>query len=711
MADNSYLTAELAARGIKALTSSNIDVAGGDPTSRTKTADLETSLASALARIQGLENRLRVAISGTPPTVGQVGSAYSFTPTVMNGSGTKTFTLSSGTLLGGLSFSTATGAITGSPTVAGTMSNLVITVTDSTGSASTTATTVAIASSNATGATFAMTQLATPDMIYQRDTETGGPAGKGVGKIPVTLNVTTAGAIYARLRDAEDGTTILQDRFLALASAPVANGPVVLSGIGARLAWFYIDIQNSDGSWAQGTTKVGMGDWTMMGSAQSLGVNFIVNSNGTFASLGITPPKFGRALAYTAGDGSDSAPQPLGPLGDGTTYTGAGAASYLNTLISRTGVNQGFAGTPINGSPTGNFSVGGSQEPRLKNLLSLIGGFAYYMTFIGHTDSTQTRPWGEYRCNMSGGMDICASRNSRGRNFQTVSMSIPTGTDPNNNWGSEAQKNRIRGFTADWVKRDAAADCTRAVYAQATGVTTVDGVHENNAGGVTIAKAFTDALLNGSNTSDDQYIALATEGAAIVRSGPDPLVFDTGNEYPQALLQSYFGYNKTGNGGTGIITDVMQCYFTAFQAGGILHRTDAAYWFPQSDGSIKSHTNVASAAGVLPLNKWCTVAFTTLSEDLFGTGAARTEVWVDGVLVVTMAHTSMTPGTNIASADHRSFNGGTSSQVISSGLKTGKVARFNKHTLGKMPAGQLTGKESRLLAAYPLNGSLAQIVA
>lgn len=86
-----------------------------------------------------------VSISGTPPTTGQVGTAYSFTPSVANGSGTKTFTLSSGTLLGGLSFNTATGAITGTPTVAGTMSGLVVTVSDSTGSATTAATNVTIA--------------------------------------------------------------------------------------------------------------------------------------------------------------------------------------------------------------------------------------------------------------------------------------------------------------------------------------------------------------------------------------------------------------------------------------------------------------------------------------------------------------------------------------------------------------------------------------
>lgn len=91
----------------------------------------------------------KITINGTPPTTGQVGTAYSFTPTTANGSGTKAFSLSGGPLLAGLSFSSTTGAISGTPTAAGSMPNLVITVTDNTGSASTTATSVTIAASSA----------------------------------------------------------------------------------------------------------------------------------------------------------------------------------------------------------------------------------------------------------------------------------------------------------------------------------------------------------------------------------------------------------------------------------------------------------------------------------------------------------------------------------------------------------------------------------
>lgn len=103
----------------------------------------------------------KVTITGTPPTSGQVGTAYNFTPATANGSGTKTFALSGGSLLAGLAFSTSTGAITGTPTAAGSMTGLVITVTDSTGSAALPAFSVTIAAAAQPVPAFALTGPAT----------------------------------------------------------------------------------------------------------------------------------------------------------------------------------------------------------------------------------------------------------------------------------------------------------------------------------------------------------------------------------------------------------------------------------------------------------------------------------------------------------------------------------------------------------------------
>jgi len=71
-------------------------------------------------------------ISGTPAVTATVGTAYSFTPTSTYAD-SFSFT---GILPPGLSLSTATGALSGTPTSAGTYSNIVITATNTLGSAS-----------------------------------------------------------------------------------------------------------------------------------------------------------------------------------------------------------------------------------------------------------------------------------------------------------------------------------------------------------------------------------------------------------------------------------------------------------------------------------------------------------------------------------------------------------------------------------------------
>lgn len=75
-----------------------------------------------------------VGLTGSVPQ-GEVGFAFSFTPTTTDGSGTKTYSITSGTLPAGLTGSPTTGVISGTPTVAGT-TPVTLTVEDATGSAS-----------------------------------------------------------------------------------------------------------------------------------------------------------------------------------------------------------------------------------------------------------------------------------------------------------------------------------------------------------------------------------------------------------------------------------------------------------------------------------------------------------------------------------------------------------------------------------------------
>ncbi|WP_394657624.1 Ig domain-containing protein [uncultured Novosphingobium sp.] len=68
------------------------------------------------------------------PGTANLAQAYSYTPETAGGSGAKTYSLS-GTLPAGLSFSSATGAITGTPTAAGSFGPLTMTVSDASGTA------------------------------------------------------------------------------------------------------------------------------------------------------------------------------------------------------------------------------------------------------------------------------------------------------------------------------------------------------------------------------------------------------------------------------------------------------------------------------------------------------------------------------------------------------------------------------------------------
>ena len=71
-----------------------------------------------------------LGIAGSPATTGNVGTAYSFNPTASGGTAPYTFSIQSGTLPAGLSINPSTGAITGTPTSAGTSSGIVVRVTD-----------------------------------------------------------------------------------------------------------------------------------------------------------------------------------------------------------------------------------------------------------------------------------------------------------------------------------------------------------------------------------------------------------------------------------------------------------------------------------------------------------------------------------------------------------------------------------------------------
>lgn len=104
------------------------------------TSSAKTAFQNRLAALSGPAN---LGISGTPGVATQ-GAAYNYTPTTTGGTAPVTYALSGTALPAGLSFSTSTGAITGTATAVANTTGIVITATDSSNPVKTASQTIAI---------------------------------------------------------------------------------------------------------------------------------------------------------------------------------------------------------------------------------------------------------------------------------------------------------------------------------------------------------------------------------------------------------------------------------------------------------------------------------------------------------------------------------------------------------------------------------------
>lgn len=332
------------------------------------------------------------------------------------------------------------------------------------------------------GSAFAMTQLAASNRIYQRSTTTGGGNGTGQGAIPVSVDATATGSVQARCRSVADGTTILQAPFAAPAITSTGAQTLTVTGVDARLGWFYLDLLDSSGEWKLGTVPVGMGRLTAL-SGQSLAVRMLgkIGDTTTNANLGITPSPNSSTYATYIDSGRNSGAATWRTPADGTDIDSAFASDYLNRQISEFGVNCGLIGHARGSSSITLFIPGGSQSAQLRANLQAAGGFENFIWFQGHSDSATGMASATYQGHLTTLFDDMTAQNAvRGSSYTKLVSTVPNINSTS--FGTSVQIQTIRQAAATWTAANS------GIHIQPRDLSLYDGVHQDQAGNLALSR-------------------------------------------------------------------------------------------------------------------------------------------------------------------------------------------------------------------------------
>ncbi|TDX61917.1 lysophospholipase L1-like esterase [Methylosinus sp. sav-2] len=361
-------------------------------------------------------------------------------------------------------------------------------------------------------ATFAMDQLAAENRVYQRQTASGGGGGLGFGQMAVGASVSVPGQIWARCRSAADGSTILQAPWRAALTRVTGAQTLNIQGVDARLGWFYLDLSGDGTTWQLGTKKIGMG--RVVGVAgQSLAVRMLgrVADTATNASLGVSISSNSSVYA-TYEDLSRTVTTPAwAQPDDASNYDSTFAAEFLRREVAASGVNCALVGHAVGGSwiETWVPSAVANNVAPLRAVLDAVGGFEAFIWFQGHTDAGNGMLFSFYQGYLAEVIaDLQAHNVVRGSQFQILLCAIPNIDSPW--WGNELQRDVIRQAQLEYAKTHG------AIYSQPMNIDLIDGVHQSQAGSVTLGQRFS-AALHGTTYS---LPALTGTGLAYATASP-----------------------------------------------------------------------------------------------------------------------------------------------------------------------------------------------
>lgn len=339
---------------------------------------------------------------------------------------------------------------------------------------------------SAAPATFTMTQLADAKRVYQRSASTGGGQSKGTGTIPVTVNASVAGTIYARCI-AEDGSTVLQNWFLATTLVATGSQTAQISGVDARLGWFTLDLCGNAGvaTVRTGTTLVGMGRVVAV-SGQSLAVRMFGRQDGetaTNATLSVSINANSSCYASYYDTNSNASPTWAVPA-DATQYNSVFCSEYLNRVVTAAGVNCALVGHSKGATSITAYIPAGAENAELRTRLDNVGGFEAFIWMQGHTDSSVGMAQATYQGHLDTLFtDITAHNAAKGSSYEKYITTMPN--IGNDTWGTPPQRNALRAAGRAW------AAANSGVSVDVMDIPLVaDAIHESQAGAITLARHF-----------------------------------------------------------------------------------------------------------------------------------------------------------------------------------------------------------------------------
>tara|TARA_R110000782_G_scaffold78293_3_gene155888 strand:+ start:73028 stop:75097 length:2070 start_codon:yes stop_codon:yes gene_type:complete len=356
-------------------------------------------------------------------------------------------------------------------------------------------------------AIFTMTQLATADRIYQRAAQTGGGGSKGYGTIPVTIDASVAGTVYARKRRVSDNA-IIQAAWLVGTLGSAGSQSLDVTGVDAGTDSFYLDLSGDGSTWVNGTMAVFMG--ALFGIAgQSLTVRHLARDSAdvtTISGNGLSINPAMRIFANADG-GATGEPSTWVQSADASGFTGTGAVEFTNRMIAEAGVAVGIVGKAQGNTTLANWQPGGgSYHDHLLNVLAAAGGRVEAMLLgIGHNDAQYNLT--DYDTILNQLTAFWASIDTAlggASAYRKVMFSIPNITNDAYNT-SLATQTKVRGAFYGW------AQANEAIYISYADLALVsDGIHPSQVGAIRQARHIYRAMRGAAGLSGDDRGPMAT---------------------------------------------------------------------------------------------------------------------------------------------------------------------------------------------------------